>query len=116
MRIHHVAFRTLDPASLARWYLDVFELPTAAAPRPDAAWLQLDDGMLMIERASAGEPTVPRGSLEFIALRVTAAERDAFVRRCERLGVAIEQRTEWTVYVRDPDGRRVGVSCFDGFP
>lgn len=111
-----MAMRTADPPALARWYADLFGLGLLREQPGYSVWLRLDDAALMIERASPGEATVAPGSMDLLALRVTAQERDAFVERCARLGVAVEHRTDFTVYVRDPDGRRVGVSCFDGFP
>lgn len=116
MSVHHLALRTADPPALARWYARLFALPVLREQPGYSVWLDLGGGALMVERAAPGEPAVPPGSMEFFALRVTPAERDAFVERCAAAGVAVEQRTAFTVYVRDPDGRRVGVSCFDGFP
>jgi catechol 2,3-dioxygenase-like lactoylglutathione lyase family enzyme len=116
MRLHHLALRTADPPSLARWYRDHFGLTVWRDNPGGSIWLALDDAALMIEPSAPGEAAVPVGSMEFFALRVTPAARDAFAARCAAAGVAIEQRTAHTVYVRDPDGRRVGVSCFDGFP
>ncbi len=116
VRLHHLALRTRDPDALARWWAAVFALPVVPAPRPEVCWLRLDDALLMIEPSEPGEPGVPAGTLEFAAFRVTPAERDDFARRCEALAVPIEHRTAWTIYVRDPDGRRVGVSCFDAVP
>jgi glyoxylase I family protein len=116
MRLHHLALRTSDPTALARWYAALFALPTLREQPGYSVWLSLDGAALMIERASPAEPTVPAGAMEFFALAVTPAGRDAFVERCATLGVPVEHRTAFTVYVRDPDGRRVGVSCFDGFP
>lgn len=116
VRLHHLALRTADPPALARWYAALFGLPAWREGSDRSVWLRLDDAALMIERAEPAEPAVPPGSMEFFALRVTARERDAFVDRCARAGVEVEHRTAYTVYVRDPDGRRVGVSCYDGFP
>lgn len=116
MRLHHLALRSADPAALARWYATLFGLPVWREQPGPSIWLWLDDAALMIEPAGPAEPRVPVGSMEFFALRVSPMERDAFVERCALAGVAIEHRTAFTVYVRDPDGRRVGVSCFDGFP
>jgi len=116
VRLHHLALRTADPAALARWYASLFGLPVWREQPGGSVWLGLDDAALMIEPALPAEPRVPAGSMEFFALRVSPAERDAFVERCARDGVAVEHRTAFTVYVRDPDGRRVGVSCYGGFP
>ncbi len=116
MRLHHLALRSADPAALARWYATLFGLPVWREQPGPSIWLGLDDAALMIEPAGPSEPGVPAGTMEFFALRVSPAGRDAFVERCALAGVAVEHRTAFTVYVRDPDGRRVGVSCFDGFP
>ena len=116
VRLHHLALRTADPAALARWYAALFGLAVTREQPGPSVWLALDDAALMIERADPAEPRIPPGTMEFWALRVDAAGRDAFVERCARAGVLVEHRTAFTVYVRDPDGRRVGVSCFDGFP
>lgn len=116
MRLHHLALRTADPDALARWYAARFDLAVWRVEPGRAVWLGLDDAALMIERADAAEPAVPAGSMEFFALRVSPEGRDAFVARCARDGVPVEHRTAFTVYVRDPDGRRVGVSCFAAFP
>ncbi|MDB4929127.1 MAG: Lactoylglutathione lyase [Myxococcaceae bacterium] len=116
MRLHHLALRTADPPALARWYVHLFGLDLWRDTPGASLWLGLGDAALMIEPAAPGEPAVPAGSMEFFALRVTPAGRDAFVARCLAAAVPVEQQTAFTVYVRDPDGRRVGVSCFDGFP
>lgn len=116
MRLHHLALRTADPASLARWYAALFGLRVWREQPGGSIWLGLDDAALMIEPAGSGEPGVPAGTMEFFALRVSPDGRDAFVERCAREGVAVEHGTAFTVYVRDPDGRRVGVSCYGGFP
>jgi len=116
MKLHHLALRTADPAALARWYIALFGLAVWREQPGPSIWLGLDDAALMIEPALPSEPRIPAGTMEFFALRVTPLERDAFLERCALAGVTVEHRTAYTVYVRDPDGRRVGVSCFAGFP
>lgn len=112
MPVHHIAFRTDDRKSLAEFYVAVFGL--ASEVRPNGSyWLPLGSGsVLMIEQRKDTEPTIPVGSMEFFALGVTPDEISAFESRCAALGVQIEDQTQYTRYIRDPDGRRVGVSCY----
>ena len=46
------------------------------------------------------------GTLEEIA----ASERDAWEAHLTAAGLAIAHRTDYTLYVRDPEGNRVGLS------
>ena len=62
----------------------------------------------MLERREGSEPTVPPGSKELVAFAVSRE----MIARLEEAGIAIEVRTPYTLYVRDPDGRRVGLSSY----
>jgi len=114
--LSHLAFRSGQVDRLVAFYTALFGLPVVRRA-PDRAWLGLGPGaVLMLEPADPGEPTVPPGTMDFVAFATDPAGLDALTARCAILGVAIEHRTAWTVYVRDPDGRRVGASAypFDG--
>ena len=66
MRVHHLAFRTRDLARLERFY--VGRLGLRVGKRSERSiWLRLGAGVLMLELAEPGEPTVPAGSLELVA-------------------------------------------------
>ena len=53
------------------------------------------------------------GSMELVALAVSDdAARDAVEARVLARGGAIEGRTGYTIYFRDPEGRRLGVSTY----
>jgi hypothetical protein len=65
----------------------------------------------MVEAREAEEPPVPAGSLDLFALRVTD-ERKAAIREMARSRSCFDGETAHTVYLRDPDGRRVGVSTY----
>ena len=112
MKLHHLAFRTNDVEALASFYEDVFRFEIVRREPPRSIWLGLDGGaMLMIEQRTEKEPTVAPGSMELVAFRVDEATRAEIRAR------AVDHRcydgeTEFTVYLRDPDGRRVGVSTF----
>jgi len=112
MRVHHIALRCSDLHRAERFWRGVFGLAVLRRDGERAVWLDLEGATLMLERASPDEPLPAVGAMDFVALAVTPAERDAFTVRCAEQGVALEHETAHTRYVRDPDGRRVGVSSY----
>lgn len=111
MRLHHLALRSRNPSALAQFYCKIMGLPVVRT-QPHGVWLGLEDAVLMIEQAGEGEPGVPAGDLSLVAFAVDAAEQAAVRGRLGALGVPIEAETLYTVYFRDPEGRRVGASTY----
>lgn len=104
--IHHLAFRTRDLARLERFYAEVLGL--VVTRRTDrSVWLAAGTTILMLERAEADEPEPVGSSMELVAFAATAEARA----RLEAM-VPIEGRTSYSLYVRDPDGRRIGISSY----
>lgn len=112
LRVHHVALRTRDLTRLRSFYEGTLGLPVVRV-QPHSVWLDMGGAILMLEAASEDEPRVPAGSMELLALAMAAGERGAYEARLARGGVAVEARTPFTLYFRDPDGRRVGLSHFE---
>ncbi|HXK17097.1 MAG TPA: VOC family protein [Polyangiaceae bacterium] len=123
--LHHVAVGTRDVEALASFYQQLLQaderrrqLDEAGALR--SIWLDLAGTLLMIERAEAGavRPRVDGVGLGafLLAFRANAAERGAFEARATALGAAIESRSSYTSYFRDPDGNRVAVSEYEVTP
>jgi catechol 2,3-dioxygenase-like lactoylglutathione lyase family enzyme len=111
-RLHHLALRTRDLPGLARFYAQWFGLPVLRDLSPRALWLGLGpEAVLMLEAATPDEPQVPAGSLEFLALHATPDERVSLREKLVQQG-RLEAETAHTLYFRDPDGRRVGVSSY----
>jgi catechol-2,3-dioxygenase len=96
---------------LERFYAGFLGLPVV---KRDAArssvWLEADGTVIMLEVALEGEPPVPARSMELLALSVD--DLDEWRRRLAAVGIALEGETAHTLYFRDPDGRRVGVSDY----
>lgn len=116
-RLHHLAVGSADVERLARFYREIFSLEETAR-HSDAAgalrsiWLDLGGALLMIERSQEPARRVEGiGAGPFlIALRVSREARPALERELEARGHAIEGRTAFTSYCRDPDGNRIAIS------
>ena len=112
MRVHHIALRTGDVEALVRFYgstlgLDVIRRGGQAG----SVWLDAGGTIVMIERADEAEPTVPAGTMELVAFAVQ--DKEGWRERLKAASVAIESETAYTLYFRDPDGRRVAVSSYE---
>jgi catechol 2,3-dioxygenase-like lactoylglutathione lyase family enzyme len=105
MRIHHVALRTQDVPRLLEFYAGTLGL--RVLEHEHSVWLEAGDAIVMLEARGPSEPDVPVGSMEMIAFAISPEERAALARR-----LPVESETRFTIYVRDPDGRRVGLSHY----
>jgi glyoxylase I family protein len=115
VHIHHLALRTADVPRLEAFYRDVVGLapaPDDRGERPVSVWLSAGATRVMLEPLGSGEVTILAGSLELTAFAIEAGDRARFEERLARSGVPVEQRTDFTLYFRDPDGRRVAVSHY----
>jgi hypothetical protein len=80
-------------------------------------WLDAGDGgFIALERVEGGptaaedEARGARPGLHLVALGIERTARPHWERRLAEAGVAVEKRTAFTLYVRDPEGNRVGLS------
>lgn len=119
MPLHHIALGARDVERVAVFYRDVFHLPELRRQARDdgslrSVWLDLGGSILMIEHVAAAEHgAAARQQGPFLlAFAVGPAERPSMERRLEGFGAAIEARTEFTSYARDPENNRVAVSHY----
>jgi len=112
VNVHHIAFRTHNLPRLVAFYREAFGFALEHDNGERSVWLRAGNAILMLERAEAGEPLPSPHGMDFVAFAISPAERDTFERRFVANGAAIETKTDFTLYVRDPDGRRVGVSHY----
>ncbi|MCA1826526.1 MAG: VOC family protein [Myxococcales bacterium] len=122
---HHLAIQVKDLAKAERFYVDILGLKVARRwPREDgqagerSIWLSVGAGeeFLALEACDAERPPTPfrdpHGGLHLLALRIDVKERDAWERKLAQLRIEIVHRTRWTLYLRDPEGNRLGLSHF----
>jgi catechol 2,3-dioxygenase-like lactoylglutathione lyase family enzyme len=112
VRIHHLALRTPDLERLKRFYVDVLGLKLAKEEAGRSAWLDADGVFVMLEQARSGEPAIPQGARDLVAFAIPMKKRAEYRERLEWHGIAIEDESAYTLYFRDPDGRRVGLSHY----
>jgi glyoxylase I family protein len=122
---HHLAIQVRDLAATERFYREVLGLavierwPARAGDvhAERSVWLDVGDGaFLALERVAGGVTAAEdpsrdgRPGLHLVALRIERAARDVWQRRLAAAGVEVYARTAFTLYVRDPEGNRVGLS------
>jgi glyoxylase I family protein len=112
VRLHHIAFRTDDLARLEAFYAGTLGLTITKRDGTRSVWLASADVVLMLEQRGRDEPHVPAGTMEMLAFAISADERALYTQRLAAAGIAVESQTPFTLYVRDPDGRRVGLSHY----
>jgi glyoxylase I family protein len=117
---HHLALQVSDLERTAAFYRGVLGLEERARHlREDGSlrsiWLDLPGGGFLALEACTG--TVSRDDfhrdapgLHLLALGIDPAARGDIERELERLGVPVVHRTRWTLYIRDPEGNRIGLS------
>jgi catechol 2,3-dioxygenase-like lactoylglutathione lyase family enzyme len=111
MRLHHLALRTADVPRLERFYVEVLGLAVVARRGPNV-WLDADGTIVMLEPRGEGEVPIDPRSMELTCFAVRADAGATLVARVAGASIAIEGRTAFSVYFRDPDGRRVGISSY----
>jgi hypothetical protein len=105
--------RTADVEGLAEFYRLMFGLRVVRKDLPRSIWLGIGgDAVLMIEHRQPLEPVPPPGSMELLTFRVDEAAKALVRKHASDLG-CYDGETEFTVYVRDPDERRIGASTYD---
>jgi glyoxylase I family protein len=112
--VHHLALRVADVERALAFYADVLGLTERRRlEEPDgrlrSAWLQTGTLVLMLEQELRGSgPEIGSGHV----LAFAVGDLSAWEARLATAGVAIDDRTAHTLFVRDPDGHRVGLSAF----
>ncbi len=121
LAFHHFAIQCADLPACERFYRDVLGLPVlrrwpAEGGGERSVWLGVGDGFLALERASARQQPGPwrdgEAGFHLAAFRIGREERATWEARLAALGVPVVHRTRWTLYVRDPEGNRIGLTHY----
>ena len=116
MRVHHLAIRTDDVVKLAAFYEGIVGLSLERRNLPRSIWLRAGETLFMVEGRGEDEPPIEPRSKELVAFSCHPSERAAAAARLAAGGVPIEEETAFTLYFRDPEGRRVALSHYPDPP
>lgn len=121
--VHHLAVKAADVERVARFYRDVLGLAEERRHQDDAGalrsiWLRAGASILMIERstqsgaaqashAERSEFSADPPGFHVLALSIDPSDGPALAAE-----LAIVHRTDYTLYVLDPEGNRVGLSSY----
>jgi len=121
LRVHHLAVLVRDLARAEHFYVDVLGCEVErrwgddrGAPR--SVWVTLGPHAFLALELCAGEaaaaaPRAPLGpGWHCVALGIERAEREAWRARLGEHGVRVERESEFTLYIRDPDGNLLALS------
>lgn len=124
---HHVAVQARDLPTSEKFYGGVLGLrelrrwPSHDGDGDRSVWFDLGDGsFLALERSRPDASHMldtpflhPHHSgWHLVSLRIEAADRERWIAHLDAHGIVVEHRTDFTLYVRDPDGNRVGLSAW----
>jgi glyoxylase I family protein len=115
--LHHLALRTHDLPRLERFYGDLLGLRVARRdPARGSIWLAAGAVVVMLEQAEPDEPGPAEGSRDLVAFAVDPTsprpDLEAWRAHLAQSGISVEAETPFTLYFRDPDGRRLAVSAY----
>jgi catechol-2,3-dioxygenase len=117
-RLHHVALGAQDVERVAAFYRDHLALAECARHHHEdgtlrSIWLDMGAAILMIEKTTEPPRRCDIGAGPFLlAFRVVEADRARVEASLASAGVAVESRTAFTSYFRDPEGNRVAISHY----
>lgn len=120
LSFHHAAIQCADLARCERFYREVLGLPVLRrwpleGGGDRSVWLSIGEGgFLALERAGESPRPQPwrdgKPGLHLLALRIAASERSGWEERLHGAGIEVVHRTRWTIYFRDPEGNRIGLT------
>ncbi len=117
--LHHLAIKVRDLAAAERFYCGTLGLavqrrwPSHDGQGDRSLWLELGAGaFLALERATLARESLAEEEpgLHMVALCIERGERQAWIERLIAAGAPPYRQTDFTIYVRDPEGTRIGLS------
>ena len=115
--VHHLAVCVRDLEQAQAFYGEVLGLAVREHLQDDdgndrAVWLELGDGaFLALELVQGSQARTDRSAgWHCVALGIEMADRELWRRRLQAAGYAVEKESDFTLYVRDPDGSLVALS------
>ncbi len=121
MVVHHLAVVVRDLQRAERFYVDVLGLSLLRRWHDSdglrAVWLSLGEGaFLALERFDSVESELGNDKVAIgwhcVALGIATQEREHWRARLNEAGHPVFRETDYTLYVRDPEGNVIGLSHY----
>lgn len=120
--IHHIALKAIDLNRMTAFYRDLLGLKERDrfyTPDGDlrSIWFDLGPTILMLELSSTADalysnPFQADTGYHLLALPIPANTRNAWRTYLEAKGVAIVHKTDFSLYIQDPEGNRLALSHY----
>lgn len=116
MKLHHVAVQVRDLERSRAFYVDVLGL-SEVRRQAHSIWLSADGAIVMLEQCSEIDRAADawkseRAGLHLLALTIDVGAREQWRAKLTAHGCVVEGETSFTLYTRDPDGARIGLSHY----
>jgi len=115
--VHHLAVQVSRLKDAERFYVQVLGLPVLRRWRREdgterSVWLELGGGaFLALEEVEPGPPRAEASTgWHCVALSIEPGAREAWIARLASAGHPVERESDFTLYVRDPEGALVALS------
>jgi len=125
MTLNHLAVKTHNVEGLAKFYTDILDLKETRRHNDEhglrSIWLKIGTSILMVERSRStitqdGKKLTPFSDdppgYHLIAFTIDEDEKNLWRQRLSSEKIRIENESEYTIYFRDPEGNRIGLSSF----
>ena len=128
-QLHHIAIVSHNPARLAKFYQNLFDLENASPPDPGttSTWLELEGGtLLMFEKStriahdleSDPDPVLKDFSekapgIHLISFGIEIQSRTVWEQRLLQMGIPLAHQSPFSLYFLDPEGNRL---CLSHYP
>jgi glyoxylase I family protein len=117
--LHHLAVCVRDLERARAFYVDLLGLAVREEHRREdgtlrSLWLDLGDAFLAIEEGPAGGARrADHGpGWHCVALSIAPSEREEWRARLASAGHPVERESDYTLYVRDPEGALLALSHY----
>ena len=120
--VHHIAIKARDIRRTATFYAEVLGLKETHRNVDEvglrSVWFECGNVIVMVERSAASGDAEPRPftddppGLHLLALAIPNDGRGYWTQKLTSLGHAPVHETDFTVYVQDPEGNRIGLTTW----
>lgn len=118
IKAHHMALKCHHLTAMGEFYGEVLRLDLVDQKKNGeelrSLWFKVGDIILMIEKEAQlkEESKVNRPGWDILVFQIEKKQQDQWRRHLLENHIQIEDETDYTLYFRDPEGNRLGLSWY----